>query len=105
MEIYTVRGQHKSDYDFSVTEYKLGCFDNKEAAIKRAKEDFESTKVEYAEEIEEYSNEDEYMDEDEGALVIEEDDENGYYSIAFGYEEDHETHVVCVETWELTTQN
>ena len=49
----------------------------------------------------EYSDEDEYEDEYDGALAVYEDVENGYYEIAFGHEEHHEVHSVAVDEWEL----
>ena len=48
-----------------------------------------------------YSDEDCYEDEASGKLYVEEDAENGYYCIAFGFEEHYECHSVAVEEWEL----
>ena len=103
MKIYTVQGMHKADYDFSVEIFNLGCFTDKAKAIKKAKEDFETSKrTDFAEAIERYSNEEEYRDVDEGLLEIEEDDENGYYRLSFGHEEDYEVYSVAVDEWELS---
>ena len=102
MKVYTVQGMHKVDYDFSVEIFNLGCFTDKAKAIEKAKEDFEASKHnDFAEAIERYSDEKKYRDVDEGLLEIEEDDENGYYRLSFGYEEDYEVYSVAVDEWEL----
>ena len=101
MKIYTVERVDKYDYDFSVESRKGGCYADKEKALQKAKQVYESMCGEYEDEMKEYSDKDEYEDEDDGALYVEEDSENGYYEISFGYEEDHECHSVAVEEWEL----
>ena len=101
MKIYTVQRMEKYDYDFSVILKKCGCFTDKEKAIKAARHEYEKLCSDCAEEIERYSNEDEYRDIDEGMFEAIEDDENGYYRISFGYEEDYEMHNVAVNEWEL----
>lgn len=103
MTIYVVSSMSKYDYDFSVETRKHGCFrpGSRDKAIAKAREVFEYLKSTCEEEIEEYSNEEEYPDEDSGALYIEEDDEFGYYQISFGTEEKHECHCVYVDEYEL----
>lgn len=101
MKVYTVQRKDKFDYDFSVMLTKCGCFADKEKAKKRARSVYEGMCGEYEDEMLEYSDKDEYEDEYDGALVVEEDPENGYYCISFGYEENHEVHNVAVNEWEL----
>ena len=103
MTIYVVSSMSKYDYDFSVETQKHGCFRpaSRDKAIAKAREVFKYLKNTCKEEIEEYSNEEEYPDEDSGALYIEEDDEAGYYQISFGTEENHECHCVYVDEYEL----
>lgn len=72
-----------------------------EKALQRAKKIYESMCGEYEDEMVRYSDKDYYEDESDGALYVEEDAENGYYEISFGYEEHHEYHSVAVEEWEL----
>ena len=104
MKIYTIQGIDKIDYDFSVTTLKRGCFANKEKALERAKEEFEKLKNTFADEIAEYSNEEEYSDVDEGALEMLEYPESGFYRISFGFEEDFETHTIEVEEWDVDSE-
>lgn len=101
MKIYTVEKMDKYDYDFSVEISKHGCFTNKEKAIQKAKQVYESMCGEYEDEMVKYSDEDCYEDEASGKLYTEEDAKNGYYCIAFGFEDDYECHSVAVEEWEL----
>lgn len=93
MKIYTVERMDKYDYDFSVQLMKGGCYIDRNKAIERAKEIYESMCAEYEDEMKRYS--------DVGALYVEEDDEFGYYQIQFGFDEDHEFHCVTVEEWEM----
>ena len=101
MKIYTVERMNKYDYDFYVNITKHGCFTNKEKAIQRARQVYESMCGEYEDEMVKYSDEDCYEDVASGKLYVEEDAENGYYFIAFGFEKDYECHSVAVEEWEL----
>ncbi len=101
MKIYTVERMDKYDYDFSVEITKHGCFTDKEKALQKAKQVYESTCGEYEDEMARYSDKDEYPDVDAGGLNIEEDPEYGYYGISFGYDEHYEFHGVAVEEWEL----
>lgn len=101
MKIYTVQRKDKFYYDFSVELKKCGCFASIEDAKQQARLVYEKMCGEYEDEMLEYSDKDEYEDEDDGALYVEEDFENGYYEISFGYEEDHEVHNVTVNEWEL----
>ncbi len=102
MKIYTVLGMHKVDYDFSVEVFKLGCFTDKAKALEKAKQEYVNAKrVDFAYEIQQYSNEEKYRDVDEGLLEIIEDEENGYYELSFGFEEDHEMYNIAVDEWEL----
>lgn len=101
MKIYTVERMDKYDYDFSVELKKCGCYVDKEKALQRAKQVYEGMCGEYEDEMKEYSDEDEYPEVCDGALEVEEDPEDGYYFIGFGFEEDHECHSVAVEEWEL----
>lgn len=104
MKIYTVQRIDKIDYDFSVTTLKRGCFSNRNEALKRAKKEFEQLKNTFADEIDEYSNEEEYSDVSEGALEMIEYPENGFYRISFGFEEDFEVHTIEVEEWDLDSE-
>ena len=99
MKVYTVQYQEKCDYDFSVCITNHGCFKEKEDATEILKKVAARIKERYAEEIERYSDEEEYPDEDDGALYIEEDD-NIFY-MTFGYQEDHEVHTVWIDEWEV----
>lgn len=101
MKIYTVERIDKYDYDFSVEISKHGCFTNKEKAVQKAKLVYESMCGAYKDEMIKYSDEVCYEDEASGKLYVEEDAENGYYCIAFGFEEHYECHNVAVEEWEL----
>ena len=101
MRIYTVERIDKYDYDFSVELKKYGAFKDMKKAIKKAKEVYKSMCGEYEDEMLRYSDESYYEDEASGRLYVEEDAENGYYCIAFGFEEDYECHSVAVEEWEL----
>ena len=101
MKIYTIERMDKFDYDFSVELKKCGCYVDKEKALQRAKEVYEGMCGEHEDEMKEYSDEDEYPEVCDGALEVEEDSENGYYFIGFGFEEHHECHSIAVEEWEL----
>lgn len=103
MKMYVVSSMSKYYYDFSVETRKHGCFrpESRDKAIAKAREFFEHLKNVCKEDIDEYSNEEEYPDEDSGALYIEEDDEYGYYQISFGTEEHHECHCVYVDEYEV----
>ena len=101
MKVYTVLRQDKFDYDFSVELKRCGCYVNIEDAKQKAKAIYEKMCGEYEDEMLEYSDQDTYEDEYDGALVVEEDFENGYYEITFGHEEHHEVHSVSVDEWLL----
>ena len=101
MKVYTVQRKDKFYYDFSTELKNCGCYTDRDKAIARAKQIYEKMQGEYEDEMIQYSDKDEYEDEDYGALVVEEDVENGYYEITFGFEEDHEVHSVAVDEWEL----
>ena len=101
MKVYAVQRMDKYDYDFSVTLRKYGCFTNKEKAKEIAKLAYKQMREECEDDIKQYSNENEYRDVDEGALEVEEDDENGYYRISFGFEENYEVHNVAVNELNL----
>lgn len=88
MELYAVVKQSKYDYDFSVETVKHGIFVNKMEAICRAKTVFESLKEPGDDELEN--------------LEFEIDEDNGYFEMSFGYEEDFESHCVTVETFKLS---
>lgn len=88
MELYAVVKQSKYDYDFSVDTTKHGIFVNKIEAICKAKAVFERLKEPGDEELEN--------------LEYEIDEENGYFCMSFGYEEDYESHCVTVESFELS---
>lgn len=98
MKIYTVERLDKFDYDFSVELKKCGCFYNKEKALQKAKEVYETMCGEYEDGMARYGNEE---DEASGKTRVEEDAENGYYMIAFGFEEYYECHSVAVEEYEV----
>lgn len=101
MKIYTVERMDKYDYDFSVELKKCGAFEDRKKAIRKAKEVFDSMCGEYEDEMLRYSDKDEYIDEDEGALHVIKDAVFGYYKISFGAEENYEVHSVAVEEWEV----
>ena len=88
MELYAVIKQSKYDYDFSVDTTKHGIFVNKMEAINRAKIVFENLQEEGDDELEN--------------LEYEIDEDNGYFQMSFGYEEDFESHCVTVEKFELS---
>ena len=98
MKIYTVERLDKFDYDFSVELKKCGCFYNKEKALQRAKEVYETMCSEYEDGMAKYGNEE---DETSGKTRVEEDAENGYYLVAFGHDEDYEYHNVAVNEYEI----
>lgn len=99
MKAYLVSSLSKIDYDFSVYEGYHGVFFDEKKAIEKAKEEFEKLKVENADDIKRYSNEEEYRDISEGALIIEEDPE--YYYMSYGFEEHYEMHSVSVNEVEI----
>ena len=101
MKVYTVTQMDKIDYDFSVTLTKHGCFKEKKEAITEAKEVFKQLRVNNSEEIIIYSDEDDYPDEGSGAYCQVVDNEAGYYSMAFGFEENYEFHSVAVDEWDV----
>lgn len=103
MKIYTVESTDKIDYDFSIEQHKLGCFMDRNKALKCAKEGFENIKKIFAKEMEKYSDNELYPsdDWDSGALWVEEDYEGGYYCISYGADENYESHQVCVEEWSV----
>jgi hypothetical protein len=88
MELYAVVKQSKYDYDFSVESTKHGIYVNKMEAICRVKTVFESLQEPGDEELEN--------------LEYDIDEENGYFAMSFGYEEDYEIHCVTVEKFELS---
>lgn len=91
MKLYAIVKQSKYDYDFSVTTTKHGICVNKMEAIYKAKVVFESLQ--------------EPGDEDLENLEYEIDEENGYFEMSFGYEEDYESHIVTVEEFELDSSD
>jgi hypothetical protein len=84
MKVYTVLRMDKDYYDFSTAFIKLGCFMDKDEAIKCSKENFKDLLEEYDEEA-----------------YIEKDDEYGWYFMSFGEEENAEEHCVFVDDWEV----
>lgn len=99
MIVYTVQRMDKFDYDFSVEITNKGCFTDKEKALHKAKRVYKNMCAEYADEMEKYSDEYTYPDEDEGALRVEEDPEGVYYQISYGLHEDYTVHSVWVDEW------
>lgn len=91
MKVYTVQITDKYYYDFSVSTIKCGCFSSMTAALQKAKDVYEKLCSEFEEDMEDY----------EDTTEIEEDPDTGYYSIAFGDEEDHEVHIITVDEWEI----
>ena len=98
-KVYTVQCQDKYDYDFSVETTNHGCFKSKEDAMEALRKVVANVKTDCKEDMEEYSDADEYPDEDEGALYINEEDD--FFFMAFGYQENHETHTVWIDEWEV----
>ena len=99
MKVYTVQRMDKIDYDFSVEVTNHGCYADKEDALHKANRAYKQLCAEYEEEMKRYADESVYRDIDEGLLDIEEDEENGYYRISFGFEEDYECHSIGVDEW------
>ena len=98
MKIYTVKGIHRIDYDFSIEFIKLGCFVDKNNALQRAKEAFEKAKAEdYAEDIAKYSDEEECCEVE--LVEFYENEERGRYGLSFGMEEDYESYTITVDEW------
>ena len=95
MKVYTVERMDKCDYVFSVQIRKGGCYSDKKKALERAKKMYKRMCREYEDEILRY------FDNLKGTLEVDEDHENGYYRISFGFEEDYEVHSVAVEEWEM----
>ena len=98
MKIYTVERLDKFDYDFSVEHIKCGCFHNRNSALERSKQVYEKMCGEYEDEMRRYADEE---CEASGKTRVIEDDEYGYYLIAFGHDEDYECHSVSVEAYEI----
>ena len=98
-KVYTVQYQEKCDYDFSVMMTNHGCFKNKEDAIEAFRKVAANVKADHATDIEEYSDEEQYPNEDDGALYIEEEDD--FFYMSFGYQEHHEAHTVWIDEWEV----
>lgn len=98
MKIYAVERLDKFDYDFSVEIQKYGCYYDRNNALQKARQVYESMCGEYEDDMLKYADEE---DEASGKTRVEEDGENGYYLIAFGFEEDYECHSVAVEEYEV----
>lgn len=98
MKVYTVERMDQYDYDFSVAMQKIGAFRNASAAHKCAAEAFKSMLAIYQQTENLYwSSECSEVE----AAIVEEDPTFGFYSVQFGYEENHEYHCISVEEWEL----
>ena len=91
MKVYTVQITDKFYYDFSISTIKCGCFTTLEAALQKAEDVYRKLCSEFEED----------MEENEDTVEIEEDPDTGYYSIAFGEEENYEVHIVTVDEWEV----
>lgn len=98
MKIYTVERIDKFDFDFSVLPKKCGCFYDKDKALQRSRQVYETMCGEYEDEMRRCADEE---DEASGKTRTEEDIENGYYLVAFGHDEDYECHTVAVEEYEI----
>lgn len=46
-----------------------------------------------------YSNKEEYPDEESGGIFMSQDDENGYFVCGYGFQEDHQVCVICIDEW------
>lgn len=101
MKIFTVTTQSKFDYDFSVETIKHGAFTSFKAALARLKDVVEDFKTAHKEDFEEYSDKENYEDEDSGALVIYEDFDKGYWGCHYGCQEHYESHQICIDEWEV----
>lgn len=101
MKVYTVQRMDKIEYDFSVEVTNHGCYMDKEKAVRKANKVYKNMCKEYENQMLKYSDANIYdQDDDEsGALYVEEDHENGYYAIAFGPDENYESHVIGVDEW------
>lgn len=98
MKVYTVERMDQYDYDFSVAMQKIGAFRSIDAAHKCAAEAFKNMLTIYRQTENLYWTSE--CSEVEAAIV-EEDADCGFYSVQFGYEENHEYHCISVEEWEL----
>lgn len=98
-KVYTVHYQQKLDYDFSVETINCGCFKMKEIAIAALNKVVEKVKAEHEDDIEKYSDLEEYPDEESGGLHIYDDGE--YFHMNFGYQEHYESHTVWYDEWEV----
>lgn len=101
MKIYTVSTLSKIDYDFSVETLKHGAFKSLDAALVRLKEVVEAFKVKHQDDFEEYSDRENYEDEDSGALMIYENFNEGWWVCHYGFEEHYEKHQIYIEEWEV----
>lgn len=101
MKFFTVTTQSKIDYDFSATTIKHGAFTSFDAALKRLKDVVEDFKMAHRKDFEKYSNKEYYENETEGALVVYEDFERGYWGCEYGLQEHHEGHQICIDVWEV----
>ena len=99
MKVYTVHAQHTFDYDFSVEQTNHGCFKNEADAIEMLKNVASTIKEKYEDKMKEYSDKEDYPDEDSGALYIEED--NRIFYMCFGYQEDRESHTAWIDEWKV----
>lgn len=101
MKIYTVSTMSKIDYDFSVEVIKHGAFASFESAHEQWERAVAEFKYDHWRDIDKYSNKEIYQDEEFGALYMETDDEHGYFCCNFGFEQDFESHQICIDEWDL----
>ena len=100
-KVYTVHRQSQYDYDFSVEDINYNCYKTKEEAMVTFCKEVQNIKLICTDDMETYSDKEEYDDEDDGALCINDDIENGYFHMHFGYQENRENHTVWVQEWEV----
>ena len=101
MKIYTVTTTEKIDYDFWMNYYKIGAFKKFKNALIKWHDVIELFKISHKQDIIKYSNKEEYPDEESGGIFMSQDDENGYFVCGYGFQEDHQVCVICIDEWEV----
>ena len=101
MKIYTVTTTEKIDYDFTMNCYKNGAFKKFKNALKKWCNEVEKFKIIHKQDIMKYSNKEEYPDEESGGIFMLQDDEDGYFVCGYGFQEDHQVYVICIDEWKV----
>ena len=101
MKVYAVIQHDQYECDCSSIIVKHNAFFDKNKALAHANKVYKSMCEDYADEMEQYSNEDAFEEVSQGSLYIEQDDEHGYYFLSFGRGEERETHCISVEEFAI----